>query len=80
MMLQLLDGDKYCKMRLHELRKKSRGLRRVHLQDRLIRHKDANDEEKYRGVLRTINKEEGKKMWGWIRRATNDPKMGVSPR
>ena len=75
-MLQLEDGDKYCRMRLHELRKVSRGHRRVFLRDRLIRAKDLQKEEDYRGILQTINHEEGKKMWGWIGRATNDPKSG----
>lgn len=73
---QYIDGAAYCKGQMHKLRLKSRGLRRVHLRDRLIRAEELGDEEGMKGVRRVIQREENSRMWYFINRVTDDPKSG----
>ena len=73
---QLEDGVALCKHRMHELRKSARGLRRVHLRDCLIRAQDLGNEQKAKGILQIIQREEGRRMWFFINRVTDDPRPG----
>lgn len=75
---QCLDGVRYCKGRLMELKKVAKGLRKVHLRNRLIQADESGDKVAYKGVLQTIEREEKKRMWPTINRSVDDPRLGAT--
>ncbi len=46
----------------------------------LIQAQDDGDKERYKGILRKIEREEQKSIWKQINRATDDPKLGAIPK
>ncbi len=66
-----------CNNHLKQLQSQAIGLRKVHLRNCLIAAKDLKDKEKFKGILRVIEREEQKAMWGAIRRTTDDPRLGA---
>jgi hypothetical protein len=62
---------------LKQLKLQAIGLRKVHLRNCLIAAEDLRDKEKFKGILRVIEREEQKSMWGAIRRVTDDPRLGA---
>jgi len=74
---QCQDGVKVCKHRLHLLRKSSRGLRKVFLRDRYIDERALGHDAEAKGILQTIEKEEGIRNWKTISYAVDDPKLGA---
>jgi hypothetical protein len=76
---QCLDGIEVCTRKLKGLQSQAHGLRRVHLWDCLIQAQDEGDKARYKGILRTIEREEQKSIWKRINRATNDPRLGAIP-
>jgi hypothetical protein len=48
----------------------------VHLCNCLIQAQDAGDKQQYKGIFRTIEREEQKSIWKRINRATDKPKLG----
>ena len=76
--LQCNDGIKYCKLRIIELRKSAKGLRRVHNRNCLVRAEDLGDKDKVKRIKQNINREEGKVMWYVINKATDDPRLGTT--
>jgi hypothetical protein len=76
---QCLDGIEICTRKLKGLQSQAHGLRRVHLHDRLIQAQDEGDVTRYKGILRTIEREEQKSIWKRINRAIDDPRLGAIP-
>ncbi len=76
---QCLDGEEACSRKLSTLRGQAGGLHQVHLWDCLICAKSSGDEDKCKGILQTIEKEEQKYIWQQINRAINDPSLGAVP-
>jgi hypothetical protein len=76
---QCLDREAACSRKLSTLRGQAGGLRQVHLRDCLIRAKSSGDEDKCKGILQTIEREEQKSIWQRINRAINDPSLGAVP-
>ena len=76
---QCLGGVKACSRKLMTLKRQAGGLRQVHLRDCLIRAKTVGNDNKYREILRTIEREEQKSIWRRINRASNDPSLGAVP-
>jgi len=74
---QCMDGVKACIAQLHQLKIHASGLRKVHLRNCLINAEDAEDIEKFKGILRVIEREEQRSMWQSIRRVTNEPRLGA---
>lgn len=74
---QCMDGVKACTAQLHQLKIHASGLRKVHLRNCLINAEDAEDIEKFKGILRVIEREEQRSMWQSIRRVTNEPRLGA---
>ncbi len=72
-----IEGIKYCIHQLKLLRTQAVGLRKVHLRNCLIAAEDAKDKEKYKGILRVIEREEQRSQWRAIRRVTDDPRLGA---
>ncbi len=62
-MEELKDGLRYCRIRKGELRQQAKGLRKVHLRDRLINAQTKKQQEKVRDIKQIINREESKRMW-----------------
>ena len=71
---QLEDGVSFCKHRMHTNRLNSRGLRRGHLRNCLIRAEDLGNKDKVKGIKGVINREESGRMWYFINRVTDDPR------
>jgi hypothetical protein len=76
---QCLDGEEACSCKLSTLRGQAGGLRHVHLRDCLICAKSSGNEDKCKGILQTIEREEQKSIWRQINRAINDPSLGAVP-
>ena len=74
---QCLAGIAHCNQHLEQLQKQAIGLRKVHLRDCLLKAEDINDREKYKEILRVIEREEQRTVWRAIRRVTNDPQLGA---
>ncbi len=74
---ECLAGTVECELRLRTLAVSARGLRKVHLRDRLINAEDINDADKYEAILQIIRKEEQKSTWRAINRVIKDPKLGA---
>jgi hypothetical protein len=55
------------------------GLRQVHLRDCLICTKSAGNEDKCKGILQTIEREEKKSIWRRINRVVDNPSLGAVP-
>jgi hypothetical protein len=72
-------GWKVCTRKLKGLQSQAHGLRKVYLRNRLIQAQDKGDTARYKGILRTIEREEQKSIWKQINRATNDPRLGAIP-
>jgi hypothetical protein len=76
---QCLDGAEACSCRLASLRGQAGGLRKVHLWDCLIRTKSSGDNDRCKGILQTIEREETKSIWQQINRAIDNPSLGAVP-
>jgi hypothetical protein len=76
---QCLNGVEACTNRLNVLKTQSGGLRKVHLQDCLIKAQEDGDEARSKGILRTIRREEQKSVWRRINRAIDKPSPGAIP-
>ena len=72
-MEELKDRLRYCRIRKGELRQQAKGLRKVHLRDRLIDAQTKKQQEKVRDIKQIINREESKRMWYLIKRTVKDP-------
>ena len=73
---QCIDGVAYYKGQIHTLRLKSRGLRRVHLRDRVIQAQELGKEEGLKEVQQVTHQGENTRMWHFINRMTDDAKSG----
>ena len=60
---QCLDGEEACSCKLSTLQSQAGGLHKVHLCDCLICAKSSGDEDKCKGILRTIEREEQTSIW-----------------
>jgi hypothetical protein len=76
---QCLDRVEACTRRMKVLKGQAGGLWQVHLRDCLIQARDAGNEIRCTGILRTIEREEKKDIWRKINRAINDPSLGAVP-
>ncbi len=76
---QCLDGIEVCSRKLKGLQTHAHGLRKVHLRNCLVQAQDNGDKERYKGILRTIERKEQKLIWRQINRATNNPRLGAIP-
>ncbi len=76
---QCLDRAEACSCRLASLRGQAGGLRKVHLWDCLICAKSSGDDDRCKGILQTIEREEKKSIWWQINRAIDDPSLGAVP-
>ena len=74
---QCSEGIAYCNQQLRNMEQQALGLRKVHLRNCLILAEDLNDRERYKEILRVIEREEQRRMWRSIRRVTNDPQLGA---
>ncbi len=74
---QCLDGAEACSRRLASLCGQAEGLRKVHLWDCLICAKSSGDDDRCKGILQTIEREEKKSIWWQINRAIDDPSLGA---
>lgn len=74
---ECLAGVEGCRQRLSALSKSSRGLRKVHLRDRLINTEDLHDEQKSKAIRAIILQEEQRLTWHAIKRVVNDPRLGA---
>jgi hypothetical protein len=74
---QCLDGAEACSRRLASLCGQAGGLRKVHLWDCLIRAKSSGDNDRCKGILQTIEREEKKSIWRQINRAIDDPSLSA---
>ncbi len=74
-----MDGVEACTRRLKVLKAQLDGLRKVHLQDCLIKAQEDGDEARIKGILHTIKQEEQKSIWWRINRAINKPSLGAIP-
>jgi hypothetical protein len=76
---QCLDVMEVCSCKLKGLQTHTHGLRKVHLRNCLIQAHNSGNKERYKGILRTIEREEQKSIWKQINRATDDPRLGAIP-
>jgi len=74
---QCKEGIAVCNHHLEQLKTQALGLRKVHLRNCLIQAEDLEDKEKYKEILRIIEREEQRSTWRAIRRVTNDPQLGA---
>jgi hypothetical protein len=74
-----LDGIEAYSHKLKGLQTHAHGIRKVHLCNCLIQAQDGGDKERYKGILRTIERKEQKSIWKQINRVTNDPRLGAIP-
>jgi hypothetical protein len=75
-----LDRIEACSQKLKGLQIHVHGLRKVHLRNCLIQVQDDRNNVQYKGILRTIEREEQKSIWKRINRATDKPKLGTIPK
>ena len=73
---QYLDGVRFCKGRLLEMKKLARGRRKVHLRNRLILAEERDKKAAYKGVKQTIEREETKPMLRAINQSVDDVRLG----
>ncbi len=72
-MKELQDGLQFAQIRQSELRKQAKGLRKVHLGNRLINLMEKKQKKQTAAIRQTINREESKRMWYLIKRTVKDP-------
>ncbi len=58
-----MDGMEACTRILKVLKEQLGSLRKVHLQDCLIKAQEDRDKARCKGILRTIKREEQKSIW-----------------
>ena len=75
---QIRDGITFCKRRIKQLKKSAKGLRRVHLRDRLVEAQQLKNEKRVKGIRQTINREEKKHVWRAIGIVTDEPSLGAT--
>ena len=74
---QCLEGIAHCNRHIEQLKRQAPGLRKIHLRNCLILADSLDDREKYKEILRVIEREEQRNVWRSIRRVTNDPQLGA---
>jgi hypothetical protein len=79
MQQQCLDGVETCSWKLTTLKRQAGGWHQVHLRDCLLCAKTMGNDSKYRGILRTIKREELRSIWRQINWAIDDPSLGAVP-
>ena len=72
---QCLDGVRYCKDRLLEVKKLARGLSKFHLRNILILAEERGNNTAYKGVNQTIDHEETKSMWRAINQSVDGTRL-----
>jgi hypothetical protein len=76
---QCLGRAEACSRRLASFCGQAGGLRKVHLWDCLICAKSSGDDDRCKGILQTIEREEKKSIWRQINRAIDNPSLGAVP-
>jgi hypothetical protein len=76
---QCLDRVKACSKKLTTLKGQAGGSRQVHLQDCLIRAKASGNEDRCKGILKTVGQEEQTLIWCRINQAIDDPLLRAVP-
>jgi hypothetical protein len=76
---QCMDGVEACSRRLLSLQGQAGELSQVHLRDCLIHAKSTGNEDKCKGILQTIEREEKKSIWRRINRVVDDLSLGAVP-
>jgi hypothetical protein len=66
-MEELQDGLQFTRIRMADLRKQAKGLRKVHLRDCLVDSIEKKQKKRTAAIKQTINREESRKMWYLIK-------------
>lgn len=70
-------GIEECWQHLKLLSLTARGLRKVHLCDRLINVEDISDTERCKAIKQIITRENQRSTWRAIKKVVNDPRLGA---
>ena len=74
---QILDGIKYCRMKLKELRQVAKPLRHEHLKQCYVEASHLEDKKRMAGIKLKMRREEQRGSWWKINAVTDDPKTGA---
>ena len=74
---ECMDGVNTCTERIKSLALSARGLRKVHLRDRLINAEEAQDPIRIKSIRQIITKEAQRNTWRTIKRVVNEPRLGA---